>query len=279
MGTLTTLVLTASGVAVGFLGHFLLIRSNKPLWKLHRAVKKKLPIALLEDYNKTYFRTLDKKSIYQNLAVTNNHELIIAPEGSASPIQDLGVPIVRGDFYKGVGSTLELRKFKLHLHSLGFTDSDISKLFREIQEINEKDLKKIYKSREQADKGEYNPNDKKLKLPKDSIERLKYNIYLELPATIKSYISTGINRTMINEQMNLKVEKDKFLNKKKATAYIMIGMMGLLILFGLGYALAQSSDLFIGIAQAKYGGAIATADPTSVSNVLPNTPSPVRVSP
>lgn len=262
------------GTVLGMVLIMITIRRNRLLFTFMQAQKRKQGVAFLEDESKIMVqRVVDN---FQNLSVTESGQIVIITPGSVKPVAGTMIQTVHGDLYKSVTTPFALRRFIWNRTREGWSADDIADFLEEIEKassdeaIKEKyaDLKYNSELKEELQKEiddlKKRLQDKKLeKTEKQSLkiqldektkqiqpfknlsgaDKHKYDIYLSLPSSIAAFVNTGLNRTSINLQDELKqITKQKMLGKKAAK------WMGIIIAIGFGILL-----LFMGL---KIGGPV-----------------------
>jgi len=262
-------VFVGVGLVFGYYLKDLLIKRNKNIANLLKAIKKKEPIAFLETDTSVYWRPI--KHSFQNIGVTDKREVLVMPKNTFKPCMNLsGVPIAHGDLYKGVTTTQDIRKFITERKIAGWTEEDIAVFLQEVEAFSPERFKDLQENKESVvrdkienlknwfkgktdtvdedleniqkrigtkkkDKKEYERQKKKLEQELNRIvESLK--VYSTLSAQVKDYIYTGINRASINMMMRaLVMERD--LGKSKTVKWITIAIAILVAVIGIAIGL------------------------------------------
>lgn len=102
-------------------------------------------------------------------------------------------------------------------------------------------------------------------LPEKDIRREKYDIFVNMPSQVKDWIYTGVNKVTLEGMMDIKIKKDKLLNKKKQLKYFQIGIMILFIMIGIAFFMNLGGADFL---TSLIGGGGSAPAPTG----LPSTP-------
>jgi len=251
-----TIIVAILCFGIGYIVNLISMKFKNPaINELINSIKKGKPIVFLETDKGIYFTSIEK--IYKNLAVTPRREVIIIPKSTLKPCLNLrGVPIAHGDLYKSVTTPQELRLTIKKLTGENWSQEEIAQFFDEISKIPPERLKSIYKLKKEAGKLSKLPISKlitedekgnkipiselhaealRMKQNKDDKDKLKYDIYVNLPSTVKDYIYTGLNRVSIHDMIREMVYQRELENIGKRD-WIKIAIAILIILVGIGMA-------------------------------------------
>lgn len=263
MSMIITLAATTAGAVFGYFLKSATLFKNKSLRLFLNAVKKRQPIVFLETENTTFMRTIIKT--FQGLGITDQKELVILPEGSFKPCANLGgVFIAHGDLYRSIAVPTEVAAFIDYLRNdIGMSEREIAEFFKEVIDKSPRELLEEYEKqlndiKEQIRNSEVakeikkelkerNPKMKKEEfeeLFETAIERIameqipttKLNLYKAMPATVKSFLYTGLNRVSIHDMLsNLVAQRE--LEKIGKKDWIDIAVAVAIILIGIGLGL------------------------------------------
>jgi hypothetical protein len=232
---------------LGFLVNEILLRRNKMLYQFIRAVKKRNPIAFLETDKMVYFVPIER--FFKNLGLTKTKEVVIVPKGSVKP-SNLGVEMAHGDLYKSITTPQEFRILCYDLLNSGWSADDIASFFEKVEQIPAEELKQKYISKindlnEKLKKinlqivKEEKPeileelNKKVMEIDTELKKQFKeFNLFLNLPSTIKDFIYTGVNRVSLSAMIREMVYQRE-LERLGQRNWVAIGIAVLLILIGL----------------------------------------------
>lgn len=226
------------GIGSGYIISEVMLRKNKALYTLSNALKKKKFVAFLETDKAIYCRIIQK--IYRNLAITKQKEIIILPKSSPKPCVNLGgAMIIHGDLYKSVAVPQELRKFIRARKKEGWKEEDIAQFLEEVETTSPNTLKQLYLKLKEGKKPEAMPESEagsNPAVPTNSIDKRKYDVYINLPSVVKDFIYTGLNRVSIHAMLRELVYQRE-LEKMGKHNWLMIAIAIMVILLGVGFAI------------------------------------------
>jgi hypothetical protein len=272
MVDLITVAVLIAGFGLGYVIDEMSLRRNKGAFNfIQQCIRKKKMGAFLETDKGSYFTPIEK--IYKNIGITTARELIILPRSAVKPCLNMGgIPLVHGDLYKSVVTPQEFRLFVEKMtKEENWTSEEIAKFMEEIESTPPEQLNHRYKMLSKAGellskkKGKFdaytgnkanpgtNPEtnletDLKEKATTDPValwalqykdnpkEFKKWNIYINLPTTIKDFIYTGLNRVSIHAMLReLVYQRD--LEKMGQRNWLQIAIAFIIIAVGVGFAI------------------------------------------
>lgn len=224
------LIAAILGLGAGYVIYWLRLRRNKGLMNLMDAVKHKGLYVFLETDTSTFGRKIIKT--HQNLAITDQKEVIIMPTGTVKSCPTFGIQLGHGDLYKSIlvpkdlpGLVEELKtNHKMSNHEIGL-------FFEETQNINRDTLNQICDGT--IDGSQFN--------------QTKLKIFKTLNSNITGFIHTGINRVSIAQNIEHLIKRENIM-KLGSKNWVSIAIAVLIILVGIGLlfmlAAPNLTDLF-----------------------------------
>jgi hypothetical protein len=257
------------GLAAGYFIYDFNLRKRKALYEMIGAIKKGHIVAFLETDKSESYVTIEK--VYKNLGIAKDGSIVILPENSIKPCLNFGgVRIVHGDLYRSIGSCKDLRDWVGGLKKeYNLMDDEIAAISQEVEKNPTSKMIVFYKAilegKERArvpvrdengeiktDKdGNIEYSDLAVKDMKDidldSI-KIKLKIFQGVPATVKNWIYTGVNRISLNAMLREYVYQRDLEKKKAPWDVVAIAVAILIILLGLYFLLPKILPFFIPVA-------------------------------
>ena len=270
-GIIIKIVFLVVGIGVGYILYSILLMRNKGLALMTKAVKSKSPIIFLETPTGVYLRRVVKT--FQNIAITNNKEIVIMTGSSLKNCFELAIPVSHGDLYRSITIPQELRITIQQLKDKGWTEKQIGEFLEDVAVLSEEQLQHKYEvlqnpeyydqlierakatKKQIEDKLKEEKDEKKLgemkqaiseidnliedaKIKKENIKTLdfkkeQYKVYLGLPSVVKDFIYTGLNRVSIFSMLKNLVDQRE-LEKMGQRNWIMLAMAFLIICIAIG---------------------------------------------